>query len=171
VSGLGLAWPKKLKKKIFWAEIGPTILGRCWPTYSGLSSAQPTCFNNIYLIYIYIYIYIYIFFFFTKTKRIQKNFKNHFKKILIFLNIFLPILHNIGLYIYTVKYKSGIKIPDFSEIFQKKKFKTFSKKYQKLLNQFPFLKKKQKKYFVFIRPNPKNFPNIFSLKDCIFFMF
>jgi hypothetical protein len=32
---------------------------------------------------------------------------------MIFLNIFLPILHNIGLYIYTVKYKSGIKILSF----------------------------------------------------------
>jgi len=31
----------------------------------------------------------------------------------IFSNIFLPIFHNIGLYIYTVKYKSGIKIPGF----------------------------------------------------------
>jgi len=60
----------------------------------------------------------------------------------IFLNIFLPILHNIGLYIYTVKYKSGIKIPGFLRNISKKKFKTFSKKYQKLLNQFPFKKKK-----------------------------
>ena len=34
-----------------------------------------------------------------------KNFKNPFKEIVIFSNIFLPILHNIGLYIYTVKYK------------------------------------------------------------------
>jgi hypothetical protein len=42
-------------------------------------------------------------------------------KIVIFSNIFLPILHNIGLNIYTVKYKSGIKIPGFfSKIFQKK---------------------------------------------------
>jgi hypothetical protein len=52
MSGLGPVRPIKLKKKIFWAEIDPTILGQCWPTYSGLSSAQPTCFNNIYLIYI-----------------------------------------------------------------------------------------------------------------------
>jgi len=109
-SGLGPARPKKLKKKIFWVDIGPTILGRCWPTYSGLSSAQsagpaqPTCFN----IYIYISLQKQ-----KNKKKIQKNFKNHFKKIVIFSNIFLPILHNIGLYIYTVKYKSGIKIPGF----------------------------------------------------------
>jgi hypothetical protein len=44
------------------------------------------------------------------SKKIQKSFE---KKIVIFSNIFLPILHNIGLYIYTVKYKSGIKIPGF----------------------------------------------------------
>jgi hypothetical protein len=39
--------------------------------------------------------------------------KKSFQKIVIFSNIFLQILHNIGLYIYIVKYKSGIKIPDF----------------------------------------------------------
>jgi len=53
----------------------------------------------------------YIYFFKKKTPKIFK--KNHSKKIVIFSNIVLPILHNIGLYIYTVKYKSGIKIPDF----------------------------------------------------------
>jgi hypothetical protein len=46
---------------------------------------------------------------------------------MIFSNIFLPILHNIVLYIYTVKYKSGIKIPDFSSKYFKKNFKTFLK--------------------------------------------
>jgi hypothetical protein len=46
-------------------------------------------------------------------KSFKKKLKNPFKKFLIFSNIFLPILHNIGLYIYTVKYKSGIKIPGF----------------------------------------------------------
>ena len=56
--------------------------------------------------------------------------KKSFQKIVIFSNIFLQILHNIGLYIYIVKYKSGIKIPDFLwNIYFKKKFKkTFSKK-------------------------------------------
>jgi len=60
---------------------------------------------------------------------------------MIFSIIFLPILHNIGLYIYTVKYKSGIKIPGFLQNISKKKFKTFSKKSQKLLNQISLLKK------------------------------
>jgi hypothetical protein len=46
-------------------------------------------------------------------KKNSKNFKNHLKKNVIFSNIFLPILHNIGLYIYIVKYNSGIKIPGF----------------------------------------------------------
>ena len=32
---------------------------------------------------------------------------------MIFSNIFLPIWYNIGLYIYIIKYKSGIKIPGF----------------------------------------------------------
>ena len=45
--------------------------------------------------------------------KIFKKFKNPLKKIVIFSNIFLPILHKIGLYIYTIKYKSGIKIPSF----------------------------------------------------------
>jgi hypothetical protein len=68
-------------------------------------------------------------------KNSKKNSKNPLKKIVIFSIIFLPILHNIGLYIYTVKYKSGIKIPGFLRNISKKKFKTFSKKSQKLLNQ------------------------------------
>jgi len=47
------------------------------------------------------------------------------KKIVIFSNIFLPILHNIRLYIYTVKYKSDIKILDFLQKISKKNLKTF----------------------------------------------
>jgi len=75
-------------------------------------------------------------------KIIQKKLKNPLKKIVIFSHIFLSILHNIRLYIYTVKYKSGIKIPGFLRNI-KKKFKTFQKKnLKKLLNQFPFSKKK-----------------------------
>ena len=101
----------KREEKIYWANIGAIILGRYWPTFFlGLSLAhlsglaQPT-----YLILYNIY-YIIILYVFLKTKT---NFTNHFKKIVIFSNIFLPILHNIGLYIYTLKYKSGIKIPSF----------------------------------------------------------
>ena len=61
---------------------------------------------------------------------------------MIFSNIFLPIWHNIGLYIYIVKYKSGTKIPDF------------------LQNIF-FLKK----YFHAYGQILKTFPSIFSLKN------
>jgi len=61
----------------------------------------------------------------TKNKKNPKIFKNHLKKIVIFSNNFLPILHNIGLYIYTVKYKSGIKIPRFLQKFSKKNLKNF----------------------------------------------
>jgi hypothetical protein len=60
------------------------------------------------------YIYIYI------SKK-SKKLKTLSKKIMIFSNIFLPILHNIGLYIYTVKYKSDIKIPGFLRNISKKK--------------------------------------------------
>jgi len=58
----------------------------------------------------------------------SKNFqKNHLKKKMIFSHIFLPILHNIGLYIYTVKYKSGIKIPGFIQNISKNNSKHFQK--------------------------------------------
>jgi len=58
-------------------------------------------------------------------------------------NIFLPILHNIGLYIYTVKYKSGIKIPGF--------LRNISKKI-KIQNIF----KKKIIFFYAYGQNPKN---------------
>jgi hypothetical protein len=61
----------------------------------------------------------------NKTKKKSKKFQKSFKKIVIFSNIFLFILHNIRLYIYTVKYKSNIKVPGFLQNFSKKKFKTF----------------------------------------------
>jgi len=48
-----------------------------------------------------------------KKEKKSKNFHNPFEKFVIFSNIFLLILYNIGLYIYIVKYKSGIKIPGF----------------------------------------------------------
>jgi len=59
-----------------------------------------------------------------KFKKFQKSF---FKKNMIFSNIFLPILHNIGLYIYTIKYKSGIKIPGFFRNISKKNQNIFKK--------------------------------------------
>ena len=46
-------------------------------------------------------------------KKNSKKFQKSLKKIMIFSNIFLPNLYNIGLYIYTIKYKSSIKIPSF----------------------------------------------------------
>ena len=53
---------------------------------------------------------------------------------MIFSNIFLPILHNIGLYIYTIKYKSGIKIPGFLQNISKEIQKIFFLKKKKLKN-------------------------------------
>jgi hypothetical protein len=67
----------------------------------------------------------------------------------VFSNIFLPILHNIGLYIYIVKYNSGIKIPGFLQNIFLKKFKTFSKR---------------KKYFIAYGQILKFFQAYFSLK-------
>jgi hypothetical protein len=52
---------------------------------------------------------------------------------MIFSNIFLSILHNIGLYIYTVKYKSGIKLSDFVWNISKKKFQNICKKKKNIL--------------------------------------
>jgi len=89
--------------------------------------------------YLFIIIYYNIKILKKKTKNSKKKkSKNPLKKIVIFSNIFLPILHNIGLYIYTVKYKPGIKIPVF------------------LRN---ISKKKKQKYILFscIRPSPKEF--------------
>jgi len=43
----------------------------------------------------------------------QKKVKDHFKIFVIFSHIFPTILHNIGLYIYIIRYRSGIKIPGF----------------------------------------------------------
>jgi hypothetical protein len=67
---------------------------------------------------------------FLKKMQYLKIFKNHLKKIMIISNIFLFILHNIEFYIYTIKYKFGIKIP-FSHIISKKKH---SKHFQKEKN-------------------------------------
>jgi hypothetical protein len=59
---------------------------------------------------------------------------------------FLPILHNIRLYIYTIRYKSGIKIFGFLRNISKKISKKF-KKISQLLNWFPL--KKNTKSFCF----------------------
>jgi hypothetical protein len=79
----------------------------------GPISAHPT-----YLISYSIY---YIIIILKKSKIILKNF-------VIFSYIFLPITHNIGLYIYTVKYKSSIKILGFLRNVSKKIFQNIFKK-------------------------------------------
>jgi hypothetical protein len=60
----------------------------------------------------------------------KKNQNSFFKKNMIFSNIFLPILHDIGLYIYTVKYKSGIKIPGFLRNISKQNQNIFKKNFK-----------------------------------------
>ena len=82
-----------------------------------------------------------------KFKKIQTNSKKHFKKFVIFLNIFLPSLLNIGLYTYMVRYKSGIKTPGFLRNTSKKKFK------------------KRKKYFIAYGQVLKIFPSMFSFQN------
>jgi hypothetical protein len=133
-------------------------MGRDWPNRFGPISAH--CFSGfmpgpviwagpahmflIIFINIYIYIYIYLF---KKFQKIPKILKKNYD----FLKYFLPNLYNIRLYIYTIKYKSGIKILGFLRDISKKKFQNIFKK----------------KLFSCIRPNPKNFPSMFSLKKKI----
>jgi len=88
-------------------------------------------------------------------KKNPKFFQKSLKKIMIFSNTFLSILHNIGLYIYTVKYKSGIKLSGFVG--------NISKKFQNIC--------KKKKYFNAYDQILKFFQAYFSNKNCIFFMF
>ena len=54
--------------------------------------------------------FFFFFFFFKSKKKISKII---LKNLWFFSNIFYQFFHNIGLYIYIVKYKSGIKIPGF----------------------------------------------------------
>jgi len=74
---------------------------------------------------------------------------------MIFSHVFLPILHNIGLYIYTIRYRSDIKTLGFLLNDSKKKFKLISSLmffcfyvYVQILKFFQeyFHKKKQKLY-------------------------
>jgi hypothetical protein len=81
------------------------------------------------VLYCIVLYYIILYISLKKTKNFyKKNSKILWKKIVIFSNIFLPILHNIGLYIYIVKYKSGIKIPGFFPKYFKKKIQNILKK-------------------------------------------
>ena len=61
---------------------------------------------------------------------------------MIFSNIFLPILHNIGLYIYIVKYKSGIKYPIFSGKKEEEEFHAYDQNLKTFPSIFFFFKKK-----------------------------
>jgi len=89
--------PKKSIEKPIRPLVSPTRLGP-----AQLAEPGATQYNNIIIIYNI----------FKKTKIFQ-NFKNPFKKICIISHIFLPILHNIELYIYIVRYRFGIKILGF----------------------------------------------------------
>jgi len=92
-------------------------------------------------------------------KKIQQISKIILKKNVIFSNIFLPILHNIGLYIYIIKYNSDIKIPGL--------LRNISKKIIKFQNIF-----KKKKYFIAYGQILNFFKAyLHKNKNCIFFMF
>jgi hypothetical protein len=90
----GWAWsgPPPERKKHLLGKISPIFLGHDRPNtiIHGLSPAQPPPTH--------------------KLNFKKKKLKSPLKKIVIVSNVFLQILYNIGLYIYTVKYKSGIKI-------------------------------------------------------------
>jgi len=115
--------------------------------------SQPNIFNNNIIIIIIIYIII------LYILKKQKNYKGHFKIFLIFSRIFLSIFHSIGLYLYTVRYRSSIKILGF------------------LWNIFLFFlnSKKNLKTFKLISPFKKFFQTYFYIKKykkiCIFLMF
>ena len=86
-------------------------------------------------------------------KKYPKISMSPFKIFFIFSHVFPIILHNIGLYIYTIRYKSSIKIPGFKK--QILNFFFENSKNFKLI----FYLKKQKKHVLFscTRPNPKRF--------------
>jgi hypothetical protein len=92
---------------------------------------------------------------------------------MIFLHVFLSILHNIGLYIYIVRYISDIRIPGFLQNISKKKLKTNLKMF-KLISLFKRQKKKIK-IFCFHAYDQilKSFQAYFykKTKNCIFLMF
>ena len=93
----------KSAQSIFWAEIGPTLLGLSPAQLFG--SAQPDLILYIiYIIFCIIYIYIYM-------KKLRKFSKNIFKNIVDFSAFVLSKWINIWLYFYTVlKYPICVKI-------------------------------------------------------------
>ena len=116
--GLGLAHPKKKRKDYIGLISAQLYLGRDRPILFWAEFGPAHIFCNIIIIIIII-IYYYYYYYIKKKQKIQKFSKNHFKKIMIFSNIFLPLLYNIGC-IFTVKYKSSIKIPGFLRNISKK---------------------------------------------------
>jgi hypothetical protein len=123
---LGRVQPKKRKKekgkeKEKLRSVGPLV----GPTHIFYNIFN---YDNIIIYYNIIYL---------RNKKIPKG---NFKIILIFSRVILSILFNIGLYFYTVRYRSGIKILSFLQKFSKKNLKTF-----KLIS--PFKKQKQNIFF------------------------
>ena len=121
------------KKRICWAEIDPTQPFLKLNLAQLVGPNQPIFYINIIFNIIYI--------------KKQKFSKEPFQKFMMFLQFFLPILFNIRLYFYTVKYKSSIKILSFLWNISKNNFfknlKTF-----KLISLFK-RKKRNKKMFCF----------------------
>jgi hypothetical protein len=136
------------KKRICWAEIDPTQPFLKLNLAQLVGPNQPIFYINIIFNIIYI--------------KKQKFSKEPFQKFMMFLQFFLPILFNIRLYFYTVKYKSSFKILGFLWNISKNNFfknlKTF-----KLISVFKRKKKKQKNVlFSCIQPSPKMFSSISS---------
>jgi len=107
---------------------------------------------DFYFILFYFYLFIIIYYnikIFKKNEKFKKKSKNPLKKNCDFSQIFFYQFCIISDCIFT---NPVLKYLFFFEIFQKKN---------------------KQKYILFscIRPNPKKFPSIFSLKDCIFLMF
>lgn len=61
----------------------------------------------------------------NEMKKFQKTFKCHFKTIVIFTHVFVPILLNIESYIYAFRYKFGTKYMIFFEITKKLKLNIY----------------------------------------------
>jgi len=120
-----------------------------------VGQTQPNIFNNNIIITYIIILY-------------KKNSKGHLKIFLIFLCIFLPILHNIELYFYTIRFRFSIKIPGFLRNISFKKLKI-----KKNLKTLKLISPFKKKIFCFHAYGQilKSFSSIFSLKKCIFLMF
>jgi hypothetical protein len=70
---------------------------------------------------------------------------------MIFLHVFLPILFNIGLYFYTVRYKSGIKIFGSLQNISKNNLKNIQKKNLKTFKLISLFERQKgnKKIFCF----------------------